>query len=384
MADKNTKPRLGRGLSSLLQTTVKVDVGTSNITVPAVVPGPVVAAAVSGPATAPKAAAMNPAGAPQSRGGGIAPAAPVASVAKPAAPALKARPAAPGSPAPAASTAVGGLHSLALDSIVVGRFQPRREIDVASLEGLTASIRSSGVMQPIAVRPLSGDDSRSALGASWEIVAGERRWRAAKLAGLQHVPAVISDLSDREAAEWGLVENLQREDLNPMDRAWGLRNLVEGFNLAHAEAATRVGLDRSSVSNLVRLTELEAPIQELLRTGSLGLGHGKALLAHPAGPGREKLAKLAASQGWSVRRLERAAGVNPGTPSESGGIVRSGDATKADAAIRDLERQLSDHLGTKVRVMTGGSRSRGRIVIDFYSLEHFDGLTAMMGFKMQG
>lgn len=257
-------------------------------------------------------------------------------------------------------------------------------MDEASLAKLAASIKAAGVMQPIAVRPASATAGASDDGAAWEIVAGERRWRAAKLAGLSVIPAVVSSLSDRDAAEWGMVENLQREDLNTMDRAWGLKNLVEAFGLQHAEVAERVGLDRSSVSNLIRLTELEVSIQDLLREGSLGLGHGKALLSSESGPAREKLAKAAASQKWSVRRLERATGgaATAAVPSGVGGASAS-DPLRADAAIRDLERQLSEHLGTKVRIVTGASRTKGRVLLDFYSLEHFDGLMSLMGVELR-
>ncbi|MFM9958210.1 MAG: ParB/RepB/Spo0J family partition protein [Phycisphaerales bacterium] len=286
----------------------------------------------------------------------------------------------------------GVLVRIDVERLTPGRFQPRREMDEASLHGLAESIKASGVMQPLAVRALA---SASDGAPRYEIVAGERRWRAAKLAGLAHVPAVVTTLSDREAAEWAMVENLQREDLNAMERAWGLRNLVEAFALGHAEVAARIGLDRSSVSNMIRLTELEASIQALLRNGELGIGHGKALLSAPPGVGREKLATLSAGQKWSVRRLERAVGalsvqaeLGNASPTLGGngspavtkiGGSAGGDPLRADAAIRELERQLGEHLGTKVRIATGASRTKGRIMIEFFSVEHFDGLMGQMG-----
>jgi ParB family chromosome partitioning protein len=299
-----------------------------------------------------------------------------------------------GSPA---SVPARGLVEISVAQLVRGRYQPRREMDESSLRSLAASIRASGVMQPIAVREIDASDDRVApvravVGAGaavYEVVAGERRWRAAMLAGLTHIPAVLSTLSDREAAEWAIVENVQREDLNTMDRAWGLRNLVEGFGLQHGEVAERVGIERSSVTNLLRLTELETSVQSLLRDGALGLGHGKALLSANGGAEREKLAKMAASQKWSVRRLERAVGAlgvgaavpGQGTPKLGGTVGR--DPLRADAAIRELEKQLGEHLGTRVRIMTGASRTKGRVVMDFYSLEHFDGLMGLMGVEIK-
>lgn len=290
-----------------------------------------------------------------------------------------------------------GLVEISVAQLVRGRYQPRREMDESSLRSLAASIRASGVMQPIAVREIDAGDDRCAAvravvgagAAVYEVVAGERRWRAAMLAGLTHIPAVLSTLSDREAAEWAIVENVQREDLNTMDRAWGLRNLVEGFGLQHGEVAERVGIERSSVTNLLRLTELETSVQSLLRDGALGLGHGKALLSANGGAEREKLAKMAASQKWTVRRLERAVGAlgvgaataGQGNPKLGGTVGR--DPLRADAAIRELEKQLGEHLGTRVRIMTGASRTKGRVVMDFYSLEHFDGLMGLMGVEIK-
>ncbi|NUQ54017.1 MAG: ParB/RepB/Spo0J family partition protein [Phycisphaerales bacterium] len=279
------------------------------------------------------------------------------------------------------ATPTDTLRVLPIDALTPGKYQPRRAMDPAKLTELAESIKAQGVMQPILVRAID-----STPGAErYEIVAGERRWRAAKVAGLREVPTIVATLTDREAAEWGVVENLQREDLNTMDRAFGLKNLLEQFGLSQSDVAERVGLDRSSVANLVRLTDLELPIQDLLREGKLGLGHGKALLSAPKGSGREKLANQAASQAWSVRRLERAAGANtePGLGTADASRAPSHDPLRADAAIRELERQLGEHLGTKVRIATGASRTKGRIMLDFYTLEHFDGLMKLMGVELK-
>jgi ParB family transcriptional regulator, chromosome partitioning protein len=231
--------------------------------------------------------------------------------------------------------------------------------------------------------------SASGLGR-FELVAGERRWRAARLAGLDAVPAIVAELGDEQAAEWALIENVQREELGAMERAIALRSLLELFGLTHAEAADRVGLDRSSVSNLVRLTDLEEPIRAQLEAGKLGVGHGKALLAAPAGPGRIGLAKRAAEGGWSVRRLERAAAAAAQAgPSGAVGAAGADDeerrlASKAQELGRgELERQLGEHLGTKVHVRTGRGGSRGRLIVEFYDLDQFDGLMARIGFQIK-
>jgi ParB family chromosome partitioning protein len=261
-----------------------------------------------------------------------------------------------------------GLQMLPLSSIRPGPFQPRADAASSDLEPLAASIRSSGVIQPIAVRP-SGE-------GVWELIAGERRWRAASLAGLERIPALVVDADDRQAAEWGLIENVQREDLSPIERGEALKNLASTFGASHTDLGERVGLDRSTVSNLIRLTELEPRIRELLGEGVLGAGHGKALLALPSGATRVKLAERAAKEQWSVRRLESVEGASSGS-----GASRK--RSQADPQIADLERQIGEHLGTRVRVQTDAKRSRGRLVIDFYDAEHFDGLVRAIGVRLE-
>ncbi len=276
----------------------------------------------------------------------------------------------------------GPLVWLSLGAIVPSRFQPRQKINAQHLEALAGSIRQSGVMQPIAVRALSAAE-QGERGGEYELVAGERRWRAAALAGLDRVPALVVSLNDRESAEWALVENMQREDLNAMDRAWGLRNLLERFTLTQEEAASRLGLERASVANLVRLTELEESIQRLIREGSLSFGHGRALLALPPGPDRIEAAKRAASESWSVRQTERWAS----SATRAGRARRDDGATpreaRTSAVLAELERQLSEHLGTKVRIEANQDRTRGRVILEFFSVEHFDGLIEKMGFVMK-
>ncbi|MBX3358629.1 MAG: ParB/RepB/Spo0J family partition protein [Phycisphaeraceae bacterium] len=257
------------------------------------------------------------------------------------------------------------------DEIVPSPFQPRRAFDQSALDRLAASIRSAGVMQPVLVRRSQSGE------APFELVAGERRWRAAKLVQLERIPAIVSVLTNEQAAEWALIENLQREELGPMERADGLKSLMVRFGLSHAQIAERVGLDRSSVTNLVRLTELEEPIRSLLEDRRLSAGHGKALLAAPAGTGRVDLANRAAAHSWSVRQTERAssraaADLNPTSP-----------ASVRTVAHSDLERQLGEYLGTKVVVRANKKGTRGRIGINFYSLDHFDGLMSKIGFELR-
>jgi ParB family transcriptional regulator, chromosome partitioning protein len=266
------------------------------------------------------------------------------------------------------------IQMLLLSAITPSPFQPRRVWDESTLAGLAMSIKQAGIMQPILVR-------RS--GEGYQLIAGERRWRAAKIAGLETIPAIVRELPDSEAAEWALVENIQREDLNAMDRAFGLRSLSDKFLLSHQLLAERVGLDRSTVANLIRLTELEAPIADFVRRDVLSAGHARALLAVPAGARRIELAKLAAEQGWSVRRIEAAAKAENDT--EHRVLQATNEAAPAAgedarfAVLRDLERRLSQQLGTKVQLRTDKAGARGAMHIEFYSLDHFDGLIRRMG-----
>lgn len=267
-----------------------------------------------------------------------------------------------------------GLTQIAVASIVVSPYQPRRVMDEGSIDRLAESIRRQGVMQPVIVRPVPGSSGR------FELVAGERRWRAARKAGLERLPAIVRDLSEDQAAEWALVENVQREDLNAMERAFALRALSERFSLTQAEVAQRVALDRSSVANLIRLTELEPEIADRVASGELSGGHGKALLALPAGPARVQLASHAAAFGWSVRRLENEVkDALAAKPSVVGASSGGGPASSRAAVLQDLERQLSQRLGTKVSIQADRGGTKGRVMIAFYGLDHFDGLMQRLG-----
>jgi ParB family chromosome partitioning protein len=256
-----------------------------------------------------------------------------------------------------------------VDRISPSPFQPRQVVDGGALARLADSIRQSGVMQPVLVR---------ARGDRYELIAGERRWRAAQLAGLKEIPAIVREIDDQTAAEWALVENVQREDLNAVERAAALRALLHRFGLTQEQLAERLGMDRSTIANLIRLMELEKEVLELISAGKLSAGHGKALLAIPAGGRRVETARTAALYGWSVRKLEQVAR----EPIGSGGVPGASNGRAEgprDAVLRDLERQLGQQLGTKVVIYTDRGGARGRLVVEFYGLDHFEGLMSKLG-----
>lgn len=263
------------------------------------------------------------------------------------------------------------LVEIPVEQIVPNRRQPRTDFDDANLQALASSIKQSGLMQPIMVRPRAG---------GFELVAGERRWRAAKLIGMTVIPAVVRSLNDQDAAELALVENIQREDLNPMERAFALQRLAGEFSMTHQQIAERVGLDRASVSNLLRLADLDPVTADLVRTGKLSQGHGKALLAvHDLGSRAELAAKSLAGE-WSVRELERQAQRATEAKKGTGSSTAPAEPSARQANVADLERQLADHLGTRVAIQLGRKKGSGRLIIDFYSLDQFDGVMQKIGF----
>jgi ParB family chromosome partitioning protein len=250
--------------------------------------------------------------------------------------------------------------------------QPRQAISSASLEPLVASIRQAGVMQPVIVRP-RGADGR------FELVAGERRWRAATAAGLERVPALVRDVDDQTAAEWAIVENVQREDLDAIERADAFRRLQEEFGLTHSEIADQVGMTRSAVTNQIRLCDLDEGTRTLVRQGALSGGHGRCLLGVPKVDHRLAVAKQAIEGEWSVRELERRVRSLTASQAPRGAAKPPPDAGRAH--LDDLERQLGEYLGTRVHIHTGRKRDRGRLAIEFYDLQQFDGLLSRLGFS---
>ncbi|GAB6195453.1 ParB/RepB/Spo0J family partition protein [Lysobacter xanthus] len=259
------------------------------------------------------------------------------------------------------------LRHLPVDALVAGKYQPRRHWDEAKLDELAESIKAQGVIQPIVVREI-----RDHGGKTYEIIAGERRWRASKRAGLAEIPVVVREVDDRTVVAMALIENIQREDLNPLEEAQALQRLIDEFDLTHAQAAEAVGRSRAAVSNLLRLLELPAEIRVLVETRAIEMGHARALL--PLQPQAAiALAKQAAELGWSVREVEHRvqqlmAGQVPGAAAKA----RAAKA-KPQADIVALERELAETLGTKVSVLNGRG-NKGRLVIHYSDLESLDGV----------
>jgi ParB family chromosome partitioning protein len=250
------------------------------------------------------------------------------------------------------------LQMLPLARLRRGRYQPRSKMDPASLAELALSIKEQGVMQPILVRPVDG--------GRFEIVAGERRWRAAQQAGLREVPALVRNVPDQSALAVALIENIQREDLNPLEEAKGLQRLIEEFGLTHDAAAKAVGRSRSAVSNLLRLTALAPPVQEYLLAGQLEMGHARALLALPLAE-QSGAASRVVDAGMSVRDTERLVHqLMHAKPARRTAKARDHDTVR-------LENHLGEHLGAVVRI-EAGRRGAGRVVIRYSTLEQLDGL----------
>ena len=257
--------------------------------------------------------------------------------------------------------------NLPLTELVAGQYQPRTHMDEGALYELAESIKAQGVMQPILVRQLTAGPNAG----KYEIIAGERRFRASKLAGLDSVPVLVREVPDESAAAMALIENIQREDLNPLEEAQALQRLIDEFDLTHAAAAEAVGRSRAAVSNLLRLLELPAEIRALVQSGSLEMGHARSLLPL-AVPMAISLARQAAEHGWSVREVEHrvqqlSSGKAASTPRKTAAKA------KPQADIVALERELSESLGSRVDVLHGRG-GKGRLVIHYSDLESLDGV----------
>jgi ParB family chromosome partitioning protein len=257
----------------------------------------------------------------------------------------------------AVEPAARATTEIALDALVPGRYQPRMRMDEAALAELADSIRAQGLIQPILVRPYDA--------GRYEIIAGERRWRAAGMAGLERVPVIVKEVTDRAALAMALIENIQREDLNPLEQATGLKRLVDEFKLTHEEAAKAIGASRSQATNLLRLLALAPAIQALLADNKLDMGHARALL--PLDGARQvEIANRIAALGLSVRQTEQ--------------LVRTAlsarrvpSARKSNRDMERLERELSDRLGTSVNIRPG-RKGTGQLSIRYASLDHLDHL----------
>jgi ParB family chromosome partitioning protein len=250
------------------------------------------------------------------------------------------------------------LKTLKLDELQPGKYQPRTRMDQASLEELARSLKAQGVMQPILARTLAK--------GRYEIIAGERRWRAAKIAGLREVPVVIREVPDSAALAMALIENIQRENLNPLEEATGIHRLINEFKMTHQEAAEAVGRSRTATTNLLRLLNLPQSVQALLYDGKIDMGHARALLALE-GRRQEDVAKRVAERGLSVRETEKAVQdiLNPKQKKPS--------KLKTSRDILRFEEELSEKFGTKVEIKPG-KKGAGKLVISYASHEHLDDL----------
>ena len=255
------------------------------------------------------------------------------------------------------STRKDAMASLPVGSIRPGKYQPRTRMDQQALAELAASIRAQGLMQPLLVRPLGG--------GNYELIAGERRWRAAQLAGLSEVPVLVRDVPDNAALAMALIENIQREDLNPIEEASGLQRLIEEFHMTHEQAADAVGRSRSATTNLLRLLKLAKPVQAMLMQGTLEMGHARALLALD-GARQVEAANRIVARGLSARESEAlAARLARGTATRR--------KPKSDRDIARLEEDISQRLGTTVQIRAGRKGS-GRIIVHYSGLDHLDRL----------
>ena len=267
--------------------------------------------------------------------------------------------------APSAAPARESLAVLPIDRLQRGKYQPRTRMDEASLAELAASIGQQGLMQPILVRPIAKD--------RYEIIAGERRWRAARIAGLAEVPVVVREVPDKAALAMALIENIQREELNALEEAQGLKRLIDEFGLTQEQAAEAVGRSRVAVTNLLRLLNLGKPVQQLMIDGKLEMGHARALLALDARR-QDELASDAAELGWSVRETEKR--VNE-LLSLTGKVTISKTAAppKVDRDIERFEQELSERFGTRIELRPERKGS-GKLVIRYTSNEHLESLLA--------
>jgi ParB family chromosome partitioning protein len=249
-------------------------------------------------------------------------------------------------------------ETLEVGRLQPGKYQPRTRMDPGSLEELAGSIKAQGLIQPISVRPVGG--------GRFEIIAGERRWRAAQIAALETVPVIIRDIADDAVLAMSLIENIQREDLNPLEEAAGLQRLIDEFGMTHQEAADAVGRSRSAASNLLRLLQLAKPVQDMLMAGDLEMGHARALL--PLAKSEQgRVAAVAVDKGWSVRETERQVARELNPPS------RRHAPEAADRDLQRLEEELADAVGAEVKIVAN-KKGVGNLSIRFASLDQLDGL----------
>ncbi len=267
-----------------------------------------------------------------------------------------------GDTAPSRSSSADAVTTLPIAALQPGKYQPRSRMDQDALNALAVSIKAQGIMQPILVRPVGGGNH--------EIIAGERRWRAARIAGLSSVPVLVRDVPDQQALAVALIENIQREDLNALEEATGIERLINEFSLTHQAVADAIGKSRAAVTNLLRLLELAPPVKTLLGAGRIEMGHARALLALPA-VRQVELANEAAAKGLSVREVEQRVAALLTT--------RSGTRSRpaADRDVLRLQETLAEKLGTRVQIKAK-RKGKGSLVIDYGSLDQLDGLISRL------
>lgn len=258
-----------------------------------------------------------------------------------------------------------GLEEVPIEFIQPGKYQPRTYFAEESIAELSDSIKAQGIIQPVVLRPIADD--------RYEIIAGERRWRAAQLAGMESIPAVIRTVDDESAISMSLIENIQREDLNPLEEATALQRLIDDFQFTHQEVAEAVGKSRSAVTNTLRLTQLAKPVAEMLVAGDLEMGHARALLTLEVNQ-QVKVAKQVVASGLNVRQTEELVRV-AGKASDTAGVKPS-----QDADTRRLEQNLGQALGQPVQIRHS-KRGAGKLVISYSSLDELDGILSKMGYQ---
>jgi len=262
---------------------------------------------------------------------------------------------------------------IALDAIVPNPHQPRRQFAEAALNELAESLKSTGLIQPIIVRPLPGQAGK------YQLIAGERRWRAAQRATLPTVPAIVRDIDSATQAQMALIENIQREDLNPLDRAHAYQTLIKTMGLTQAELAGRLGEDRSTITHFVRLLDLPEPVQHFVQDGRLSMGHAKLLAGVPDPAEQHRLAQLVVDQSLTVRNLERLVQEVPSAKATPNAKEESRPTPSAH--LQDLERTLSRQLNLRVQIRPSNRKGHGRLVLHYTSLDQFDDLMGRMGVR---
>ncbi|MCP4379202.1 MAG: ParB/RepB/Spo0J family partition protein [bacterium] len=274
-------------------------------------------------------------------------------------------------------TQKSGPKEISVEQIAANPYQPRREFDNEQLAELTSSVLTHGILQPLLVAD-KGDGPGD---EPYILIAGERRLRAAKLAGLATVPCVLREADPRQLLEWAIIENIQRSDLNPVDRAKAYRDYIDRFSLTQAQASQRLGQPRATVANYLRILDLSDDVQQLLLAGKLSFGHAKVLAGLAGRPEVQlALAGKAAARNLSVRQLETLVMAENSTDPNATSSKRRGNKAPY---ILDLEQQLSNSIGTRVTIRTGRAKDTGGITIEFYSLDDFDRITSALGAKVE-